>query len=357
MFEKGWYMSKIRKDSKGRVLHKGEMYIKSKALYCYGYTDAFGKRKYFYDQDLIGLREKEEEFQRHKVNRLESYSFAKADVNYVFDRYIATKSELRSTTRSNYIYTYDRYIRKGFGRKRIADVKYYDVLSFYQALLNNGLKVSTVESVHTVLHPTFQLAVRDNVIGNNPTNEVMAEVKKKLKGRPEPRHALSVEEQRAFLTYIDKPEYIRWSPLFIVMFGTGCRVGEVIGLRWEDVDFESGMISINHNITYYPRTEKDNRCEYEVSLPKTKSGIRKIPMLERVRQALLTEKQNQEKFGYHCIAEIGGMKGFIFCNRFGTLRNPESINREIKRIVDAYNSAEEVRAAREQHRLTAWSAA
>ncbi len=340
-------MSKVRKDGKGQVLHKGEVYNRNRGLYSYSYYDALGKRKYFYARDLLELREREIELQRDKVDRLEAYAIAKADVNYVFDRYIATKSELRSTTRTNYEYTYDRYVRNGFGRKRIAEVRYSDVLTFYHALLERGLAVSTVDSVHCVLHPTFQLALRDNVIRSNPTNGVMAEVKKKLKGRPEPRHALLIEEQRAFLDFLERPEYIRWKPLFTVMFGTGCRVGEIIGLRWKDLDFKNRSISINHSVTYYPRSDKDYRCEFEVNLPKTPTGIRIIPMLEQVEEAFRQEKRNQKQYGYHSIVELDGMSGFIFCNRFGNLHNPASINRAIKRIVDDHNAREEVKAKRE----------
>ena len=340
-------MAKARKDGKGRVLHKGEMYIRSKGLYSFSYTDAFGKRKYLYSKTLEDLRDKETELQRNKVDKLESYVMAKADINYVFDRYIATKTELRSTTMTNYVYTYDRYVRKGFGRKRISDVRYSDVLTFYNALMEKGLSVSTVESVHSVLHPTFQLAVRDHILRSNPSDEVISEIKKKLKGRPEPRHALTIEQQRAFLDYLDKPEYVRWRPLFTVMFGTGCRIGEIIGLRWVDVDFKNTTISINHNVTYYPRSNKGYKCEFEVSLPKTEAGIRTIPMLDKVEEALREEKKNQKDHGYHSTVELGGMSGFVFCNRFGNIHNPASINREIKRIVDDYNAQEEVKAKRE----------
>ena len=171
-------MAKVRKDGKGRVLHKGEMYVRSKRLYSFSYTDALGKRKYLYSRTLEDLRDKETEFQRSKLDKLESYAMAKADINYVFDRYIATKTELRSTTMTNYVYTYDRYVRKGFGKKRISDVRYSEVLFFYNTLMEKGLSISTVESVHSVLHPTFQLAVRDHVLRDNPSDEVISQIKK-----------------------------------------------------------------------------------------------------------------------------------------------------------------------------------
>ena len=343
-------MAKVRKDKKGRVLHRGESFKNTQQLYCYAYTDSFGVRKCIYAKDLGELREKEKRIAQDKLDGLDVYAIAKSDINFVFDRYISTKTELRSTTKTNYVYTYDRYVRKGFGKKKIADVRYSDVLVFYNTLHEKGLSVNTIDSVHSVLHPTFQMAVRDNVLRNNPSDGVMAELKKKLDGRAEPRHALTLEEEREFLAWIDRPEYSRWKPLFTVMFGTGGRVGEIIGLRWEDLNFEDNTISINHNVTYYPRSDKSFKCEFRVSLPKTESGIRTVPMLDKVRETFIAEKEYQQENDCGCMVELDGMSGFIFSNRFGSLHNPAGINRAIKRIVDDHNAREEVNARREGRR-------
>ena len=65
-----------------------------------------------------------------------------------FDRYMSTKCKLRETTRSNYIYIYDRFVRDTFGKKKIAEVKYSDVLQFYLHLLNvDDLSLGTLDSV------------------------------------------------------------------------------------------------------------------------------------------------------------------------------------------------------------------
>ena len=85
-------------------------------------------------------------------------------MNYAFDRYIATKYDLKEHTRVNYKYMYDRYVRGTFGKRIINDIKYSDVKFFYYSLLNEmGLQPNTLDNIHTVLHPTFQMAVRDDV--------------------------------------------------------------------------------------------------------------------------------------------------------------------------------------------------
>src|SRR5574344_130017 len=118
---------KVRKDTKGRVLHKGESYNNSRKAYVYAYTDSFGKRRFIYSQDLGELREKEKQVKKDELDGIDIYALAKSDINFVFDRYIETKNELRSSTKSNYVYTYNRYVRKGFGKKRISEIRYSDV--------------------------------------------------------------------------------------------------------------------------------------------------------------------------------------------------------------------------------------
>ena len=172
-------MAQSRKDIKGRVLRKGESQRSQDNRYVYTYTDPFGKRKYVYARTLQELRKKEEVLVKDQLDGLNIYVAGRASVNYVFDRYISTKTELRRTTYTNYLYMYDHFVREGFGKKKIAQVKYSDVIQFYQHLLEEeNIQVNTLETIHSVLHPTFQLAVRDNIIRTNPSDGVMAEIKK-----------------------------------------------------------------------------------------------------------------------------------------------------------------------------------
>lgn len=95
---------------------------------------------------------------------------------------------------------YNRFVRDTFGKRIINDIKYSDVKFFYCSLMNIlGLQVNTLDNIHTILHPTFQMAVRDNVIRNNPASGVMAEIKKANGKNKGIRHALTLEQQRAFL--------------------------------------------------------------------------------------------------------------------------------------------------------------
>lgn len=340
-------MAKPRRDTKGRTLRKGESFRKSDKSYVYRYTDPLGAVRQIYSKDLVVLRERVEKLKKDQQDGLDVYVAGKSDINTVWERYIASKTELRGTTRSNYNYMYDHFIRDSFGKNKIAEVKYSDVLFFYNYLLNDvELQINTLETIHTVLHPTFEMAVRDGIIRTNPSNRIMGDLKKKFGKNKGVRHALTIEHQRAFMEYVaNSPVYYKWTPLFTVMFGTGGRIGEIIGLRWDDLDYENRLINVNHSITYYPREEEEGKpkCRHEVSLTKTEAGIRDIPMLEKVYDAFQEEYDRQKKTGFNQ-TEIDGMTGFIFQNRNGNVHNPQGVNRAIRRIYEAHNVEEVVKA-------------
>ena len=342
-----------RKDQKGRVLRKGESIRSGDGMYIYSYVDPSGKRRYVYAKDLAKLREKEENLVRDQLDGIKSYIAGEWTLNQLFDRYMGTKSEIRGSTRNNYLCTYERYVRDSLGNKKLSMIKYSDILYFYNKLLaERELHIGTIEYIQRLIHPAFELAVRDNIIRNNPSHGVLQMLKKdKSNLRSYIRHALTIEQQREFLSYVEEhPLYYRLKPLYTFLFGTGCRIGEVVGLRWEDVDMEERMININHSVFYWGGKRNKTGQPWIVNRPKTEAGYRNIPMVEPVYKALIEEKARQQEEGIFCTTQIDDLKGFIFCNRFCEIYIPEAINRQIKRVVERHNAEEEVIAARENRK-------
>ena len=341
-------MATSRKDVNGRVLRPGETYRRD-GRYAYVYTDKYGNRKTEYARTLQELRKKEESITRDALDGIDSYSAKSISLNELFDRYIKTKTSLKNTTRANYIYMYDTYVRQTFGRFQLSEIKYSDVMKFYQELLDSKLKINTLEIIQTILHPTFTMAVRDNIIRSNPCDRVMYDLRKGFDRFDGLRRALTVQQQQAFLSHCRNSRvYWRWYPMFAVLFGTGCRVGEFIGLRWKDVDMERRIISINHTLTDQSTLDDEGRRinVMHVSTPKTASGVRIIPMMDSVYDALVEEKEYQDRFGENT-AEVDGMTGFVFQNRNGNVYRPTTINRAIERVRESYNNEESVSAISE----------
>ena len=110
--------TKSRKDNKGRVLRPGESQRKDDKRYIYQYTDPNGIRRVIYAVDLLELREKEKKVIRISSDGLDTYVSGKATLNEVFDRYMATKYDLKPQTRVSYKYMYDHFVRDNFGNRR-----------------------------------------------------------------------------------------------------------------------------------------------------------------------------------------------------------------------------------------------
>lgn len=119
---------------------------------------------------------------------------------------------------------------------------------------------------------------------------------------------------------------------------------ECPGLRWENLDFENRIISVNHNLT--DRPDDNGKCGKHIQSPKTAAGNRTIPMIEEVFQAFLTEYEIQSCLGF-CEEEIDGYSGFVFSTSRHTVYSAAAVNNAIHRAVSAYNKKETARAMKE----------
>lgn len=324
-------MAKKRKDSKGRVLKKGES-EREDGTYMYRYTLPNGKRACKYDKTLEGLRRKETEVELCRAEYLRPDADS-VSLNNCADSWFGTKRGLKDNTAQNYKYMYDQFVRPDFGRLRIKTVKHSDVLRFYNMLIDErGLKPATIDNIHTVLHQVLDLAVQDGYLRTNPSDNALRHLKQARNLETDKKRALTKEEQDIFLNYLKRNgPYHHWYPIFYIMVNTGMRVGEITGLCWEDVDIEGGFISVNHTLVYY--NHRENGCYFNIHTPKTKAGERTIPILDGVREAFEEERQYQQEAEFKCDVRIDGYTDFVFVNRFGNVHNQNTLNKALRRII------------------------
>jgi integrase len=320
-----------RKDSNGRVLKENETQRKD-GTYMYRWRTSTGKRETIYAPDLDKLREKEENIQRDKYDGIRTDA-KNVTLNEVFDLWKIMKKGLKDNTYQGYMYTWERFVRDDIGKNRIVNMKKSDIRRYYNKMLDErGLKVATIDSIHTVLHQVLDVAVEDGYLRNNIGDKALKELKQSRNLGSEKRKALTVAEQELFLEYLRvTPMYNHWYPVFSFMLGTGLRVGELTGLRWNDIDEENGFVDVNHTLVYYQHA--DNGCYFGINTPKTKKGERKIPMMQSVKDALAQEKEYQDYTGIHCKATVDGYTDFIFVNQNGNVQNQGTLNKALRRII------------------------
>lgn len=324
-------MAERRKDTKGRVLKENETQ-RPDGTYSYRWRTANGKRNAVYGRTLEELREKEQKVLRDKSDGIKTNA-QNVTLNDIFDLWVNIKRGLKDNTFQNYIYMYEQFVRDYLGTVKITKLKRSDIRRFYNYLIDErGLKVSSVDNIHTVLHQVIALAVEDEYLRTNVSDNALKELKQSRNLYTEKKRSLTTQEQKIFLDYLKKnPMYQHWYPIFSLMLGTGLRVGEATGLRWEDVDFENNIISINHTLVYYNHNK--GGCYFGINTPKTRAGERTIPMIDSVREALLQEKENQIMQGIECKVTVDGFTNFIFINRFGNVQHQGTLNKALRRII------------------------
>ena len=321
-----------RKDNKNRVLKEGE-YQRPNGTFEYKWRDRRGKRHSVYAKTLDELREKEIDVLRDVLDGIRA---DKNDliINDLYHRWVQLKKGLKANTFQNYKYMYEQFVEPDFGEMHIVDLKRSDVRAFYNNLADEQhLKASTIDTIHTVLHQVLEIAVEDDYLRYNPSDNAIRELKKAHNKDSEKKRALTISEQRLFEDFLSKQgQYHRWYPIFTVMLYTGMRVGEVTGLRWEDIDLDEGTISVNHTLVYFDKGGSE-KCGFAINTPKTKAGERIIPMLPKVREAFIKEQEYQQELGLSCKAVVDGYTDFIFINRFGNTQHQGTLNKALRRII------------------------
>lgn len=328
--------TKTKRKDKSRIVLKTGEGQRENGSYYFRWTDSKGNRHYVYAKTLDELRYKEEQIAKDKSDGIKAES-RYTTLNDLFDLWTVVKRGLKNNTFENYKYMYNTYARQNIGQNRVCELKKSDIKRFYNYLADERhLKPSSIDTIHTVIHQLFDMAVDDNYIRNNPSDNVLRELKKAQAIKQEKRRALTQSEQKLFLDYLkNTPTAQHWYPIFAVMIGTGLRVGEVTGLRWCDIDLEEGIINVNHTLVYYDhRTEgSKNGCYFNVNSTKTPASHRQVPMLDFVKEAFLIEKEKQELLDLRCNVTIDGYGDFIFINRFGQTQHQGTLNKAIRRII------------------------
>ncbi len=321
-----------RYDNRHRLLKSGERQRKT-GTYEYRYTTRNGTSMSISAPTLEELRRKEDQLFKDKSDGIK-VDAQNVKLDDIYDLWLSLKRGLKDNTFQNYKYLYEMFVQPKIGQLRLCTMKPSDVTRLYNYLLEErGLKVSTIDSVHTVLHQVLEMAVKEDYLRTNVADNALKELKQAHTIKSEHRKALTVAEQRLFIDFLkaENTPYHHWYPVFEVMIDTGMRVGEITGLRWSDIDLDEGIITVDHTLVYY--RHEDKSCSFNVHSTKTKAGTRTIPMFPEVKEAFLMEKAFQEMNKLRCKSVIDGYTDFIFINRFGMVQHQGTLNKALRRII------------------------
>jgi len=349
-------MAEKRKDSKGRVLKEGEFQRKN-GKYEYKYTQN-GERKTVYSWRLLAtdknpegkkydlsLREKEKEISRDLDDGINTTLAHQINLNEMFEMYLRSKKKLSSKTKAKYRQLWKLHVAESpLGLMAPGKMKKANIQHFYAGLSDEGLSDTTIRMYHNnLIQPTLVYAVDNDLLRKNPAKGCLdgyTDYKK--------RNALTREEQRIFLDFVKNSKYYNvYLPMLQIMIGTACRIGEISGLTWEDVDMKKREIHINHQLVY---EKVDGKATLYIDTPKSESGNRTIGMTSQVRNAFLEQKALCIRLGRRSVVEVDGYKDFIFLNNWNRPYTTTGFNAVLGRIVTHYNKEEQKKAEKEKRK-------
>ncbi len=280
-------MHKHRTDRLGRALLTGEIQRRDgRYAYVYSHRD---EKKSLYSWRLLpedplpegkrwdkSLREKEEEL--HKEEERKYRSGSALTVAELAELYLHQRGGLSYNTRATYDSLLKIVRQEEFGNRPITEVRTLDAKLWLMELQSRGRSFSCLKSLKAILQPAFAMAVEEEMVEKNPFG---FSPKKVLENDRKKREALSPEQEEEWLRFFrSDPEFAAFYDGIRILLGTGLRISEFCGLTLDDLDFEQGVFTVERQLIR-------SGGEYHITRPKTRSGIRTLPMTQEVRDSFL----------------------------------------------------------------------
>lgn len=201
-----------------------------------------------------------------------------------FDYWIGIKKQtVRPNTVRNYSERYERNIKGVIGNKLLTDVKSIHCQKIFSDMADEDYKTTTIYQTRIALYNMFEFARENDVLIANPC-------KKSLKsdmGKPsDKKEALTIDVQKKFLEAVVGYSY---ENQYRFVLQTGLRTGELIGLRWSDIDFENRTMKIERTMEYRYKVG-----EWRAGPPKSKSGYRTIPLTDEAIRILENQRSKNK---------------------------------------------------------------
>ena len=237
--------------------------------------------------------------------------------SYYYEIFIPKKRRqgLAPKTINDYDKFYQRHAKEHIGKIAIGDLNRMDIIDLCDKMERKGVGNATIRYVYRIIRAAMNSAIEDEIIEKNPAIGKLVCPKEKKKEK----RTLTMEELAYVIACSDR-EPLFWRIMTHLLVRTGCRRGELLGVRWEDVDFLKRKISIKHSVSYVPGQP------VFLKETKTESSEREIPISDEDLALLQMFKEEKEH-------------GFVFHGDLGdeTMMHPDAVTRYYRRFCDKYD--------------------
>jgi integrase len=231
------------------------------------------------------------------------------------------KTYKKNTIRKSTYETHENAIRRhikdsDIGSTTLSKLKPYHLQKLYNEKLDT-LSPATVKRLHVILKDALKQAYKCDMITSNPADKVKPPAMEKADIK-----IMTVDQQKHFIQALET-ETLRVA--FLLAMQTGLRLGELLALRWEDIDIENRKINVKSTV-------RRIYGKLELQQPKTKNSVRSVPLMGIMIKEI--ERYNIEwKIRKMANKKEWGNKNYIFCTASGNLLEPRNFTRVFKRIL------------------------
>ena len=289
-------------------------------------TNADGKliRKYFYGKSEKEARKKMEEYKLSLREGLALDSDVRLGVSMKIWLFEYVRNSVKASAFDRYECTFRNYIENApFTSKYIKDIKGLEIQRYYNDMFKNGKTTSTIKRVNKLLKRFFKYGIAEGLLIRNPCDNIKIPCNKQSEQKEV--EVFSKEELKIMMN-LDYPYQIK--DIALTSLATGMRQGEVLGLKWDVIDFENKEINIQRTVSCYTEIINGERKTIKkIQSPKTKNSIRKIPLPTSLIPILQKIKNRQKinKIRYGADYNITN-EGFIFLTYDGNILHKSNVN-------------------------------
>lgn len=233
---------------------------------------------------------------------------------------ISMQASIKPKTWSQYNQLVQDHIKPNLGKIKLIDLRPEHIQYHYDKKVKEGVGLRTVQLTHAVIHRSLNHAVKLGVIGRNPDDATTPP-------KPRPKEMKIYDEdqvQRLLIT--SRVNEDRFFALYQLAITTGMRQGELLGLKWQDVDWERRNLQIQRQLN------RGYHGGFEFGVPKTKAGIRKIIIGVETANILKEHQQNQY-IEMQNAGEDWQDNDLIFPSEIGTPMHDRNLFRRYKNLI------------------------
>ncbi|GCE28149.1 site-specific integrase [Dictyobacter alpinus] len=295
-----------------RANGEGSVYKQRNGLWAASLTTEDGKRKYFY-----GKTRKEASDKLTKALNDRKDGALVATPKQTLEQFLrdwlehSQKQSVRERTFERYEEIVRLHVIPVLGRHQLQKLSPQHLQAFYTKKLQEGLSPTTVTTIHNVLHKALDTAFKWGLVNKNVSKLVSPPRRERFEGHP-----LTLDQIQ---TLLEVAKGHSMEALLKLALATGMRRGELMGLKWQDIDFSSGVLQVRRVLTRIP--SKLEGKGYKESEPKTRKSRRSITVASFALDALKQHRKKQLAIKMKAGASWQE-HDYVFCTSIGTNLNP-----------------------------------